>query len=87
MCNYSPTFANHIVSSKNKNKVPILFDINCWTKNVLYYISCIKSERPWATNKPGYNGQTGKSVCDRSCEHKHSVNIKASMYKGWQTFL
>ena len=82
MCNYSPKFANHIVSSKTNIKVPILSDLNCLSRNVLYYISCTKSERPCSTNKPEYIGQTGRSICERFREHKYSVNEKASTSVG-----
>ena len=75
-------FANHIVSSKTNIKVPILSDLNCLSRNVLYYISCTKSERPCSTNKPEYIGQTGRSICERFREHKYSVNEKASTSVG-----
>ena len=82
MCNYSPKFVNHIVSSKTNIKVPILSDLNCLSKNVLYYISCTKSERPCSTNKPEYIGQTSRSVCERFREHKCSVKENATSSVG-----
>ena len=63
-----------IVSYKTNIKVPFLSDLNCLSRNVLYYISCTKSDRPCSTNKPKYIGQTGRSVCERFQEHKYSVN-------------
>ena len=74
MCNYSPKLL--IVSSKTNINVPFLSDLNCLSRNILYYISSTKSERPCSTIKPEYIGQTGRSVCERFQEHKYSVNCR-----------
>ena len=77
MCDYSPKFASSIVSSETNIKVPILSDLNCLSKNVLYCITCNKSERPCSANKPQYVGETGRSIVERFREHKCSVKENA----------
>ena len=85
MCNFSPKFANHIVSSKTNIKVHILSELNCLSRNVLYYISCTKSERlvrPISLNI--LVKQLDLFVKDFM--GINTVNEKVSTYKCWQTF-
>ena len=77
MCKYSPKFANSVVSSVTKEKIPILSNLTCKSKNVLYCITCMKSEMSsCAVNKPQYVGQTSRPIVDRFREHKSSIVCK-----------
>lgn len=77
MCKYSPKFANSVVSSVTKEKIPILSNLTCKSENVLYCITCMKSEMSsCAVNKPQYVGQTSRPIVDRFREHKSSIVCK-----------
>lgn len=86
MCEYSPKFSNCIISSETNVKVPILSDLNCKSTNVLYCITCTKTERPCASNKPQYIGETGRSIVERFREHKGSIKENATTAVGKHFF-
>ena len=77
MCDFSPKFINSVVSSVTNFKVPILSDLNCKSKNVIYCITCTKTERPCAGQKSQYIGETSRSICERLREHKDSIKEDA----------
>ena len=81
MCKMSPAFANFIVSSSTKEKIPIVSSLNCLSANVIYCITCKKQDRN-CKNCPQYIGQTSRPVYKRFSEHFSSIKEDATAAVG-----
>lgn len=72
MCKFSPNFASNVISSRTNESFPILSNMNCTSKNVIYCITCTKSSGG-CKSRPQYIGETGRKVADRFNEHFSSI--------------
>ena len=72
MCKHSPNFVSYVVCSKTNEKIPIVSNLTCLSKNVIYCITCDK-QGPNCSSKPQYIGETGRMIASRFNEHRSSV--------------
>ena len=86
MCKFSPRFTDHITSSVTKERVPIVSNLNCLSKNVIYCITCTKQSGS-CKDSPQYIGQTGRRICERFSEHKNSIKKNSQKAVGEHFFL